>query len=86
MYIARRFIDNHLQYTLCQSYHDGACLTNRDLVNLGENPEQFITYPIEIEMANLPGVVEIRSVSPDSSSFCKPYSRIDLSMRNLSSP
>ena len=25
--------------------------------------EQFITYPIEIEMANLPGVVEIRSVS-----------------------
>jgi len=25
--------------------------------------EQFITYPIEIEMANLPGVTEIRSVS-----------------------
>ena len=25
--------------------------------------EQFITYPVEIEMANLPGVVEIRSVS-----------------------
>ena len=25
--------------------------------------EQFITYPIEIEMANLPGVIEIRSVS-----------------------
>ncbi len=25
--------------------------------------EQFITYPIELEMANLPGVVEIRSVS-----------------------
>src|SRR5690554_912843 len=25
--------------------------------------EQFVTYPIELEMANLPGVVEIRSVS-----------------------
>jgi len=25
--------------------------------------EQFITYPIELEMANLPGLVEIRSVS-----------------------
>ncbi len=25
--------------------------------------EQFITYPVEIEMANLPGVIEIRSVS-----------------------
>ncbi len=25
--------------------------------------EQFITYPIELEMSNLPGVVEIRSVS-----------------------
>ncbi len=25
--------------------------------------EQFITYPIELEMANLPGVMEIRSVS-----------------------
>lgn len=25
--------------------------------------EQFITYPIELEMANLPGIVEIRSVS-----------------------
>lgn len=25
--------------------------------------EQFITYPIELEMANLPGIIEIRSVS-----------------------
>jgi cobalt-zinc-cadmium resistance protein CzcA len=25
--------------------------------------EQFITYPIELEMANLPGVIEIRSIS-----------------------
>ena len=28
-----------------------------------EDIEQFITYPIELEMANLPGVQEIRSVS-----------------------
>jgi cobalt-zinc-cadmium resistance protein CzcA len=25
--------------------------------------EQYITYPVEIEMANLPGVKEIRSIS-----------------------
>ncbi|QCK15166.1 CusA/CzcA family heavy metal efflux RND transporter [Mangrovivirga cuniculi] len=32
--------------------------------NLGtEEIEQFITYPVEIEMANIPGVKEIRSVS-----------------------
>jgi len=28
-----------------------------------QDVEQFITYPIELEMANLPGVVEIRSIS-----------------------
>ena len=28
-----------------------------------QDMEQFITYPIELEMANLPGVTEIRSVS-----------------------
>ena len=32
--------------------------------NLGtEDIEQFITYPIEVAMSNLPGVTEIRSVS-----------------------
>jgi len=32
--------------------------------NLGtRDMEQFITYPVELEMANLPGVIEIRSVS-----------------------
>ena len=25
--------------------------------------EQFITYPVELEMANIPGVIEIRSIS-----------------------
>lgn len=28
-----------------------------------QDVEQFITYPVELEMANLPGVTEIRSVS-----------------------
>ena len=28
-----------------------------------QDMEQFITYPVELEMANLPGVIEIRSVS-----------------------
>jgi cobalt-zinc-cadmium resistance protein CzcA len=28
-----------------------------------EEIEQFITYPVELEMANLPGVLEIRSIS-----------------------
>ncbi len=32
--------------------------------NLGtEDIEQFVTYPVEVAMANLPGVLEIRSVS-----------------------
>ena len=32
--------------------------------NLGtEDIEQFVTYPIELVMANLPGVIEIRSIS-----------------------
>lgn len=32
--------------------------------NLGtEDIEQFVTYPVEIAMSNLPGVVEIRSIS-----------------------
>ena len=32
--------------------------------NLGtEDIEQFVTYPVEVVMANLPGVTEIRSVS-----------------------
>ncbi len=44
MYLARRVIDNRLHYVLCESYDNGGCLTNRDLVQLGPRPEQFITY------------------------------------------
>ena len=35
--------------------------TSRNLAT--EDIEQFVTYPIELEMANLPGVQEIRSIS-----------------------
>ena len=35
--------------------------TSRNLST--QDVEQFITYPVELEMANLPGVVEIRSTS-----------------------
>ncbi len=35
--------------------------TSRNLST--QDIEQFITYPVELEMANLPGVIEIRSVS-----------------------
>lgn len=35
--------------------------TSRNLSTL--DVEQFITYPLELEMANLPGIVEIRSTS-----------------------
>lgn len=35
--------------------------TSRDLAT--EDVEKYLTYPVELEMANLPGVVEIRSVS-----------------------
>ena len=35
--------------------------TSRNLSTL--DVERFITYPVELEMANLPGLVEIRSIS-----------------------
>ncbi len=44
MYLARRVIDNQLHYVLCESYDNGVCLTNRDLIALGPCPEQYITY------------------------------------------
>lgn len=44
MYLARRVIDNQLHYILCESYDNGICLTNRDLINLGPRPDQYIRY------------------------------------------
>ena len=35
--------------------------TSRNLAT--EDVEKYLTYPVELEMANLPGVVEIRSIS-----------------------
>ncbi len=35
--------------------------TSRNLST--QDMEQFVTYPVELEMANLPGVQEIRSIS-----------------------
>ncbi len=35
--------------------------TSRNLST--QDMERFITYPVELEMANLPGVLEIRSIS-----------------------
>ena len=35
--------------------------TSRNLST--QDMEQFVTYPVELEMANLPGVIEIRSIS-----------------------
>ena len=48
--------------------------TSRNLSTL--DVERFLTYPVELEMANLPGLVEIRSVSKFGLSvvsfFCNP--------------
>jgi cobalt-zinc-cadmium resistance protein CzcA len=42
--------------TIKSSYYYLKNLSTQDI-------EQYITYPVEIEMANLPGVKEIRSIS-----------------------
>ena len=42
--------------------------TSRNLST--QDVEQFITYPVELEMANLPGVQEIRSISKFGASKC----------------
>ena len=45
MYLARRFVNNHLAYSLCESYRQGDLLCNRVLMDLGANPGRFIIYP-----------------------------------------
>jgi len=45
MYISRKVVDNKLEYTLCESYHNGISLTNRELLSLGSRPDRFINYP-----------------------------------------
>ncbi len=45
MYLARRFINNRLHYVLRESFLEGEILRNRDLIDLGSDPEEFIVYP-----------------------------------------
>lgn len=44
MYLARRRVRNHISYTIRESYRDGECLRNRDLLDLGRSPQRFIQY------------------------------------------
>ncbi len=45
MYLARRIIDNNIQYILCETFASGDWFTSRDLVYLGDDPGKFIKYP-----------------------------------------
>ena len=50
--------------------------------NLGtEDIEQFVTYPIELAMSNLPGVMEIRSISRFGKRLSSTRSRIPIKGR-----
>ena len=45
MYLARHHTGGQTRYTIRESYSDGECLTSRDLVDLGNNPGEYIVYP-----------------------------------------
>ena len=45
MYLARRFVNNHLHFQLRESYHDGEVYRHRDMIDLGSDPEKYIVYP-----------------------------------------
>ncbi len=45
MYLARRFINNSLHYQLRESFLEGDVYKNRDLIDLGSDPEKYIVYP-----------------------------------------
>jgi hypothetical protein len=44
MYLARRFVRNHIQYFLRESFLDGSVYRHRDLLDLGNDPQQYILY------------------------------------------
>lgn len=44
MYLARRFVRNHIQYFLRESYFDGGVYRHRDLLELGRNPQEYVIY------------------------------------------
>ena len=45
MYLARRFINNRLHYQLRESFLEGDIYRNRELIDLGADPEEYIVYP-----------------------------------------
>ena len=45
MYLARRFIHNRLHYQLRESFLEGNIYRNRDLIDLGADPGEYIVYP-----------------------------------------
>jgi hypothetical protein len=44
MYLARRFVRNHIQYFLRESFLEGGIYRHRDLLDLGDDPQQYILY------------------------------------------
>lgn len=44
MYLARRFIRNQYRYYISESFREGGCFRNRDLLDLGPSPRDYIHY------------------------------------------
>lgn len=44
MYLARKFLQNSIQYSIRESYQDGDIYRSRDLLWLGTDPKQFVSY------------------------------------------
>ncbi|MFZ5798412.1 MAG: J domain-containing protein [Desulfobulbus sp.] len=44
MYLARHSVRNHIRYSIRETYQDGEVLRSRELLSLGEAPQQFILY------------------------------------------
>jgi len=45
MYLARFSLQGKTHYIIRESYFDGTCYLNRDLLDLGTRPGEFIVYP-----------------------------------------
>lgn len=44
MYLARRIVRNQYHFFISESFRDGDCLRNRDLLDLGPTPQHYIHY------------------------------------------
>ena len=44
MYLARRFSENSIQYSIRESFQDGSIFRHRDLLWLGTDPKQYVIY------------------------------------------